>query len=1003
MGTTEQTMNTATSPAFSEEIKELQAAIALDPTDIVMKISLASQLETEGFLAEAAEVYRDIVASDHDGVFAASAQQALLALGEAMDVPASNGSGNNGDRPAGSTNGNGTVATTNPPEEAQAPLSVEVSGAKDYSPEILALQAAIDADPTDMVAQISFASALESEGFFPEAIAIYQQIIDQDPEGIFAASAAKALGDLQAQLPQSDPETDDPSAIALPDQAPKPVALVYDDVDYTDVDVTSPPLKRLQNLSIAQKQFIGIFVSSAIAIAGVVAAGAVIIVTSGRSQLREQATSELAVNDINYNVKIDQMGFGFRGQSDNAAIIAAAAAYQSTGTVPPEQLAQVQAILQNEIQARNIEYATLVSTNLRIITNGNGDRQGEVFDPNGLVTQALQTRQQLKTSELLSWDDLNREVTRFPIGTKKGEFALVRYTVTPVIGSNDNLLGALVSGDVIFNAKLDIAANTVSAFNGGYSAIYQVNPDGGFQLASALYQQDAQEEGEDSTRKVIQTSLNAPDLLTLPDFSFLTAAVNARGETVVDTQVIDGISYTLAAESILNSAGEPVAIIVRGTDENTLNALIQDSLLLQTTVGLIGVFVAAGLAWLLGRTITRPIKRLQKVTTEFGAGNLDARAEVFAKDEVGQLATTFNNMAAQIRSITDAVEAQAQAKDQEAAFQRQERERLQEGVIRLLLQIEEVRQGNLTVQAMVDEGEVGSIADAFNATLRSLRALVSQVKSSADEVYDLAIVNNDLITRLSTEATVQEQAIQSAERSVQGIAQSIQAVAKSAQGAAQIARKSRLAAQEGQATMDETVTSIDLIRGSVADTSKKAKRLAESSQEISKIVNIISDISEKTNLLAFNASIEATRAGENGQGFRVVADEVRRLAEQVTTAAQEVEQLIGGIQEETAQMMQMMEESTSQVVTGTELVKKTKTTLQSVSRISEEIDKVLARISKAMVSQRDVSGKVTKIMQSAAEVAQKTAAESQTMSGQLDALTQVAIALKDSSSRFEIE
>lgn len=385
-------------------------------------------------------------------------------------------------------------------------------------------------------------------------------------------------------------------------------------------------------------------------------------------------------------------------------------------------------------------------------------------------------------------------------------------------------------------------------------------------------------------------------------------------------------------------------------------------------MGLIGVFVAAGLAWLLGRTITRPIKRLQKVTTEFGAGNLDARAEVFAKDEVGQLATTFNNMAAQIRSITDAVEAQAQAKDQEAAFQRQERERLQEGVIRLLLQIEEVRQGNLTVQAMVDEGEVGSIADAFNATLRSLRALVSQVKSSADEVYDLAIVNNDLITRLSTEATVQEQAIQSAERSVQGIAQSIQAVAKSAQGAAQIARKSRLAAQEGQATMDETVTSIDLIRGSVADTSKKAKRLAESSQEISKIVNIISDISEKTNLLAFNASIEATRAGENGQGFRVVADEVRRLAEQVTTAAQEVEQLIGGIQEETAQMMQMMEESTSQVVTGTELVKKTKTTLQSVSRISEEIDKVLARISKAMVSQRDVSGKVTKIMQSAAEV-----------------------------------
>jgi twitching motility protein PilJ len=952
----------------------------VDPTDIVTQITLASQLEQEGFIAEAAQVYQDIIDNDTDGVFAASAQQALLALNiDNLDSP-------------------------QPPPPATVAKVPNTVNSK-FSEQLLALQQEVAQNPGDMVAQITLASAYESEGYVVEAAEVYRYIIANDQEQIFSASAAKALADLEAIAPASV------SVEVMPEETPETTPKVETKkrtfLDHAAIGKQEeefvPIANRLKNLPIAQKQFLGMLLSSLVTLTGVVGAGIGITTASGQRQLSEQARSELAVNGIQYNIKIDQMGFGFRGQSDNTAIIAAATTYKDTKKIPPELLVKVQDILKNEIKSRRIEYATLVGTDRRILANGNADRRGEIFDPHGLVSQVLQDPRQIKTTDLVSWEDLNKENPKFPIGTKKGDSALIRYTVTPVQGSNGSVVGVLVSGDVIFNAKLDIVEKTVSAFEGGYSAVYQINTDGSYSLASAFRSTEVQEKETGKTRKVIKTSLDAPDLLSLSDVSFLDQVLQNKDKTITTKQVVDGVTYVLAAKAIVDIDDKPIALLVRGTPVDTLNALLRNSFLLQATVGLCAVAVSAVLAGLLGRAISKPLKDLQETAEEFGQGNLQVRAVATAQDEIGRLAETFNRMAEDISVSTTAIAQQSDRNEQEAEFQRKERERLQEGVIRLLLQIEEARRGDLSIQAQVDEGEVGSIADAFNATLRSLRLLVSQVQTSANQVHDSAITNNDLITRLSDEATLQERAIQSAERSVQGIAQSIQSVAKSAQVAAKIARTSRVAAQQGQETMDETVANIDTIRATVADTSKKAKRLAESSQEISKIVSIISDISEKTNLLAFNASIEATRAGENGQGFRVVADEVRRLAEQVTSSAQEIEQLISGIQEETVQMMKMMEDSTSQVVTGTELVRKTKTTLQNVARISEEIDKVLSSISKATVSQRDASTKVTKTMQSVATVAQKTALESKQMSEQLKSLTQVAIALQESSSKFKVD
>ena len=161
--------------------------------------------------------------------------------------------------------------------------------------------------------------------------------------------------------------------------------------------------QRWSNLPIWRKQLIGLFSSEVISIFGLVGVGAFLIVMGGRSVLINQAKSELAVTEIKYNIKINQMKFGFRGQSDNPAIIAAAKARGKSQVLGLDLEKRVKQILQNEIKAREIEYATLVDKDSRIIVNANANRTGEIFNPNKLVTEAIKSSQQIKSCEILNW------------------------------------------------------------------------------------------------------------------------------------------------------------------------------------------------------------------------------------------------------------------------------------------------------------------------------------------------------------------------------------------------------------------------------------------------------------------------------------------------------------------------------------------------------------------------------------------------------------------------
>lgn len=409
------------------------------------------------------------------------------------------------------------------------------------------------------------------------------------------------------------------------------------------------------------------------------------------------------------------------------------------------------------------------------------------------------------------------------------------------------------------------------------------------------------------------------------------------------------------------------------------------------------LLIAALMAIPIASTFARPLRRLAEFAQAVGEGKQGERLENSQRgDEIGILARQLNAMTANI-------EANLEAMRTSETRQRQEKERLQRGMINLLLETETVKHGDLTVRAKVSQGETGAISDAFNTVIASLREIVLQVKSAAEQVQISAVDSEASVEKLACEANTQAETVAEALTSVEEMEQSIQAIASSAQTAATIARQALDAAQDSDRTMDETVNSMETLRANVWETTVKAKRLAESSQEISKIVSIISTISEKTNVLAFNAAIEATRAGENGKGFRLVANEVRRLAERVTDATKEIDRLVRTIQQGTSDVLKTMEVSNASVAIGTQLVTRTKTNLQDMAQIGQEIDQLLQSISVRTVSQADNSCMVNQTMQTVAAIAQTTSTESAAVLSTLQELLEVARELQLSVSRFRVE
>jgi methyl-accepting chemotaxis protein len=343
-----------------------------------------------------------------------------------------------------------------------------------------------------------------------------------------------------------------------------------------------------------------------------------------------------------------------------------------------------------------------------------------------------------------------------------------------------------------------------------------------------------------------------------------------------------------------------------------------------------------------------------------------------------------------------------QEADGKAEEQRTQKEFLQKRAMELLLEVEPVSKGDLTVRARVTPDEVGTIADSYNTIIKSLRQIVEQVQSASKAVAETASGNEVAVSTLSREAKHQMQGVHQALDQIQMMVESIQGVAQRANRAEVSVQIATQALEAGDEAMNRTVSGISAIRETVSETAKKVKRLGEASQKISRVVSLINGFAAQTNLLALNASIEAARAGEEGQGFAVVAEEVRVLAQQSATATAEIEQLAVEIQTQTNEVVSAMEAGTEQVVTGTQLVEESRQQLSQISEVSSQINQLVKEISQAAAVQTQTSTMVSQTMQQVAGIANETSDQSETVASSFAQLLEVANELQVSVAQFKV-
>ncbi|WP_310383230.1 methyl-accepting chemotaxis protein [Roseateles sp.] len=350
--------------------------------------------------------------------------------------------------------------------------------------------------------------------------------------------------------------------------------------------------------------------------------------------------------------------------------------------------------------------------------------------------------------------------------------------------------------------------------------------------------------------------------------------------------------------------------------------------------------------------------------------------------------------------------AMAEADKTEAEAQEQEAKRVndanQGAILRLMNELQAVAEGDLTQQATVTEDITGAIADSVNYTVEELRNLVSQVQTTAARVTDTTGQVDQTSTDLLAASKEQLHEIRATGEAVLQMAGRINEVSTQAQVTALVARQSREAAESGLQAMQNNISGMNAIRDHIQETSKRIKRLGESSQEIGEITELISDITEQTNVLALNAAIQAASAGEAGRGFSVVAEEVQRLAERSGDATRQIAALVKTIQTDTHDAVAAMERSTLGVVQGTRLSDAAGRALEEIDAVSRRLDDLIAQISRQALSEAHSANEVAANIQHIFAVTEQTSEGTRSTALMVHELSRSAEALKQSVARFKV-
>lgn len=326
----------------------------------------------------------------------------------------------------------------------------------------------------------------------------------------------------------------------------------------------------------------------------------------------------------------------------------------------------------------------------------------------------------------------------------------------------------------------------------------------------------------------------------------------------------------------------------------------------------------------------------------------------------------------------------------------------QDAILRLLDEMGDLADGDLTVSATVTENITGAIADSVNFTIDELRNLVTQINTTTLQVASAAQETQATALHLTDASDHQAQQITEVSTAITDMAGSIEQVSQNASQSSDVATQSVNLAAQGNEAVKKAISGMDTIREQIQETSKRMKRLGESSQQIGDIVELINDIAEQTNILSLNAAIQATMAGEAGRGFAVVADEVQRLAERSGSATKQIDALVKTIQSDTNEAISSMERSTTEVVTGAKLSQDAGASLEQIEAVSHRLADLINNISDAAKQQASAAGSSSDNMNVIQEIAMQTSTGANESADSIGRLLELTNELRTSVSGFKL-
>ena len=483
-----------------------------------------------------------------------------------------------------------------------------------------------------------------------------------------------------------------------------------------------------------------------------------------------------------------------------------------------------------------------------------------------------------------------------------------------------------------------------------------------------------------------------------PEFTVETVAVQSAQSGQLGTQVIDdyrGVPVLSSWQPLViqeadGTGHEPItwALMAEIDDaevRSPLNSLAGIGL---GSILFLGLFMIP-FALVFAGFLTRQTDLIVDVFAKVRAGDLDNRVNVISNDEVGQLATGFNSLLDRLQGTLTSVQS--------------ERDDLQVAIANLLDEVSDVAEGDLTIEADISSDSTGAIADSINYMLEQLRTIILQVKETTLAVSSSATEIQATAEHLANGSEQQAAQIIETSSAIDEMSVSIQKVSENTQLSNTVGLQARDSARKGTQAVEDTIEGMIRIRQNVSETSKRIKNLGESSQEIGEIVDLIRNITNRTAILALNASIQAARAGEAGRSFVVVAEEIERLSERSAEATRQIADLVKTIQSETNLAVGSMEATTNEVVIGSKLANEAGIALLEIDTVSDRLTELIQSTSEAAQQQAISSEAIAHSMNDIAGVTQQTASGTKQASVSIYNLAQLADELRQSVSAFKLD